>query len=214
MDKVKQYWDEKILPWEHARYSRAVALYPVAWPLRMRFQTAARVIEDRCPRGVRLFELACGSGLLAERLRDHYSAYSGIDISERAIAAARARVVDPRARFTAGDALASDIPACDLTVFLGFTDWLTWEQLRTLFGRLTSRRLLFSYTHAPLWNPYHLYRAAVDRPLSSEAYRARTYSAERLMNLLAEFGYRGEIIMPPRLFNPGALMWAEAITHD
>lgn len=210
----KQFWEKKILKWEKARYSPWLWFYPVSWTVRSRLQGAREVIRRRLPAGSSIMELGCGSGYLAQDLIGRCTQYFGVDIALNAIEAARERVKDPAFRFAAGDAAVYPLAPADLTVFLGLTDWLAEDQLARLFMRIRSKYILFSYTDAARLNPYRLYRVAMDRPVNEDSYRARTYRRAQIERMLEVAGYSFEFVSAPGLLDPGALVWAQRITHD
>ncbi|MBX3020971.1 MAG: class I SAM-dependent methyltransferase [Bdellovibrionales bacterium] len=214
MSEPKTFWENKILRWEKSRYSDWQRYYPPAWPIRRRLEASIQAIHHGLPRGSRVLELGCGSGYLAEALWGYCGHYQGVDIAEGAIAVARQRVPACEFEFFAGDAVNFISQPCDLTVFLGLTDWLTPLELRALFRRVTSKHILFSYTDVALWSPYRLYRAVMDKPTNRDSYRGRNYSATQIQDLLDENGFASHHVLQPTLFNPGALVWATAITHD
>lgn len=210
----KAFWETKILKWERARYSEWLRLYPLSWPIRKRLSDASAAVHRRLPAGGRVLELGCGSGYLAAALTDHCGAYRGVDLAEGAIAVARERVRAPGFEFHAGDAVSHSDGACDLTVFLGLTDWLDPAQLQNLFNGIRSKHILFSYTDVAFWNPYRLYRRLADPPHNPGSYRGRTYTHAQIAALLDENGFWFEYLTRPTLLNPGALIWASAMTHD
>src|SRR4051812_22989237 len=99
----QEFWEKKILLWEDARYSDARAMYPLSWSVRARMRKAEQILLERTDGTSRILELACGSGLLAQKLRGHVAGYFGVDIAHNAIARAKARV--PEFEFRAGDIL-------------------------------------------------------------------------------------------------------------
>jgi SAM-dependent methyltransferase len=205
---AKTYWEQKLLGWEKDRYSRWGSLNPLSWTVRSRFFTAAQLIIDRLPKGGTIFEIECGSGLLAERLTEICDKYTGIDISESAIRVACERINNACFIFKAGDALKIDYGPADLTVLLGVTDWLDEAGVRKMFAKIKSNNILISHTQAPSWSPYSFYRLMMDRPVSKDSYRAFNYSGERIRAMLNEAGYEFEAVTRPTLLNPGALVWA------
>jgi len=139
----KEFWENKILVWEESRYAQKSGdvtekiAGAASSSLRFRVQAAVELLAPFVA-GRKVVELGCGSGFLAESLIAKGAIdYRGIDISERAIDAARQRI--------AGSASASKItfealPVDKLTdlgdaiVFsLGLFDWLTPEEIDKVF---------------------------------------------------------------------------------
>jgi hypothetical protein len=205
----KEFWEKKILNWEKFRYSQWLAFYPLSWSVRARLKKAVRIIAKRASPEWTVCELACGSGLLARKLRGRVGRYQGLDIAQNAIARARLRVADREFEFAAGDVLTSEFPAADLTVFLGLTDWLDERGQEALFAKIDSPRILFSYTQVSPWNPYRLYRKFMDKPSQPGTQRARTFNEAQIGALLARHGYKMERLTRPFLLNPGVLVWAQ-----
>jgi SAM-dependent methyltransferase len=203
----KEFWERKILNWEKLRYSHWLALYPLSWSVRARLRKACKVIARRADAKWTVLELACGSGLLAQKLRGRIAGYRGLDIAQNAIARARQRV--PEFEFNSADVLTTDFAVADLTVFLGLTDWLDERGLDAVFAKLNSPRVLFSYTQVSQWNPYRLYRVFMDKPMKSGTQRARTFNENQIRGLLERHGYRMSRLTRPYLLNPGVLVWAE-----
>jgi SAM-dependent methyltransferase len=198
----QQFWEQKILTWERARYSRWLALYPLSWSVRSRLRRARGILLKRAAKNCSLLELGCGSGRLAEKLQNHVSRYRGIDLAANAVAQARARV--PQLSFTAGDIYAHDLSGFDVTVFLGLTDWV--DDLPALFARLRSPKILFSYTQGRHSRPYHMYRRLMDNP--RPCLHARMYTEREIREALAHCGYEMERLTRPSIMNPGVLVWA------
>jgi SAM-dependent methyltransferase len=204
----KKYWEEKLLSWEQARYSRWASAHPFAWTVRSRFFKASKLISERIPKGSSVFEIGCGSGLLAERLVDIAGQYKGIDIAENAIQLARTRVNHPKFEFYAGDLLDLEYEPADLTVLLGVVDWLDPKGVDHMISKIQSKLILISHTQASQWSPYTLYRKIVDDPNSTDRYGAQNYSVQQLRTIVEKNGYTLEPVTSPSLWNPGALVWS------
>src|SRR6266404_6058674 len=105
----KEFWEKKILAWEEARYSPSRALHPLSWSVRARLHQAEDILRERTTPSTQILELACGSGLLAEKLRGHTRRFHGLDLAHNAIARAKARV--PEFTFAVGDVLTETFPS-------------------------------------------------------------------------------------------------------
>lgn len=205
-NSAKEFWEDKLLPWEEARYSPLGGLSPLSWTVRARLQRAVRMIAERMDPQSSIVELACGSGILAQQIS--CASYYGIDIAANAIQEARQRVVNPAYQFVDGDVLRLAWPQADLTIFLGLTDWLNWPDLQQLFRKLTSPEILFSYTEAGALNPYRLYRRLMDSPQEDRFDHAKMYPTEMVLELLRSHGYEPDTVVAPTAANPGGLVWA------
>lgn len=203
---AKDFWEDKLLAWEEARYSSLGGLSPLSWTVRARLQKAVRLIQERMDVEDSILELACGSGILAQQIR--CARYYGVDIAANAIVEARQRVPNPGYEFVAGDVLELSWPEADLTVFLGLTDWLNPPELERLFAKLASAEILFSYTQAGMLNPYRLYRRFMDSPQADRFDHAKMYSTDSVISLLQRHGYQADTVLAPSTANPGGLVWA------
>jgi SAM-dependent methyltransferase len=210
-DTPKSFWESKILNWEDSRYSARNALNPLSWTVRRRLLQAERIVRERLPAGASVLELGCGSGLLAERLKDHCRNYIGIDIAESAIARAGERGLPETFRFMADDVSQLAPPWADLTIFLGLTDWLSPEQLQTLLSKIKSRDILFSYTEAYNWSPYRLYRNWVDGTRAANYRQARSYTRYDIEAVMSVNNLTMEVLVKAAPHNPGSIIWARRI---
>jgi len=206
--ETKEFWENKIISWEYARYSTWTRFSPFAWTVRSRMNLATEVIFERADKDWKILEMGCGSGVLARRLQPMFSRYVGLDIAETAIAQARSHFLNTSFEFFAQDISRGVLPACDFSVFLGLTDWLTPDDLRHLFFRLSARQLLFSFTDSnkvTKANPYRWYRSWNDNRSSF----GRTYNPEEIRKWLWQAGYSFQIVSASSWKNPGMLIWGE-----
>ncbi len=207
-DSAKEFWEDKILPWEEARYSALGGLSPLSWTVRRRLYKAVKMVHERMHRDCGILELACGSGHLAGYLRGHCARYTGIDIASKAIEEARTRLADPAFVFTDGDVFEVPWSPADLTIFLGLTDWLNPPDLHRLFQKIASPEILFSYTEAGSLNPYRLYRRWMDSPQEERFDHAKMYPTAFMLDLISSYGFKADAVVAPTVANPGGLIWA------
>lgn len=208
MMDARDFWDQKILRWEVMRYSQWTLLHPLSWTVRARLKRAAYTIFARMPSDARILELGCGSGLLADKIKDIYLDYTGLDIAPAAIRRAKDKKYPAGYAFKVADVTTAALPDADCCVFLGLTDWLEEPDLRDLLIRVTATHLLFSYTDAAALSPYRAYRAYLDEPQISRARKARNYPRAHIEDMLAAAGYCGEHIYHAGALDPGAMIWA------
>ena len=108
---------------------------------------AAVLLDALRRRGVtsgRVVDLACGSGILSERLSDAAFDVLGIDLSPDMLALARRRA--PKATFVEGSLLSAELPPCVAVAIVG-------EGVNYLFDETHSKRALaklFRRIHAAL----------------------------------------------------------------
>lgn len=157
--EVKQYWDRKIRLWEASVYDRNTQglspLERLATLFRSlvkgRMEEAAAVLAGWIP-GKTVVDVGCGSGLLAERLLDAGAAkVTGLDIAPAGIASAQDRLVRrgiDRSRYEFREqnlATHPETPQADVTVGLGFLDYLDPSEIVALFRHIRSPKFLFSF---------------------------------------------------------------------
>ena len=153
----KQYWDQKIISWEDSMQSGKPV--PMIERLAAHFRgpliyRANLAVEQLAPiiRGKRVLELGCGSGFFAFNLmaKGSPAEYTGIDISPNAVARATTlaheKGLDKQMTFMAGDVMSMSLPPADVVVGLGFLDYLTGEEIQTLFSRLDAKYIFFSFS--------------------------------------------------------------------
>jgi SAM-dependent methyltransferase len=139
---AKDFWEAKLLGWEQGRYgSPDHPLGFLEW-IANRSSSSLRFRVSIVPELLRPFllnkkvvELGCGSGLVARKLLDYgASSYLGIDIAESAIEKARSRHGnDARIQFQVGRVAGLAPLSADLVLSLGLFDWLTDEEIGTVF---------------------------------------------------------------------------------
>lgn len=152
------YWETKIIEWENSMRDPNKKVSPIEKfaakfrePLKIR---SAKCMEFLLPHvnGKSVLELGCGSGYFAQELvtRGKVRAYQGIDIStmavKRATSLAQEAGLADRMRFTHGNAPALDLPAADITVGLGFLDYLAPAEIETLFRNIKSPYFIFTFS--------------------------------------------------------------------
>jgi SAM-dependent methyltransferase len=145
-DAVRRFYDDNHDGIERARHAR-----------RYYYDAVTRILRARIPSGQRLLDVGCGTGHLLAALEPSYGV--GIDLSARAVAAARERNRGPL-HFFEGDGgdprLLSQLGGpFDAIVIVNtvthFTDvQRTLEHLRAVCH---SRTRLFIYSYSRLWQP-------------------------------------------------------------
>ena len=153
----KGYWDKKIIHWEDSTRSGAQVSFIERLascfrrPLKFRLELCMTILAPFAE-GKTLLELGCGSGFFAYELYDRakFRHITGIDISRNAIE--RAREVCGKKRLTdtftflEGDASSLALPETDITIGLGFLDYLGPEEISSLFKSMKSRYFLFTFS--------------------------------------------------------------------
>lgn len=211
----KKFWDDKILGWEESRYSTSKGqslLEKLAGrasqSLRFRLQMAVQLLVPHA-KGRRVVEVGCGSGLLAEPILERGAAsYIGIDISDTAINAARQRVaasgLAKRAEFAAADVLSFPLldTGADLVLSLGLLDWLTLDEIRTLFQNASGLEFIHSFSEKRFSLGQLIHRAYVNISYGHRtgAYIPRYYQAHEVVNVVRPFApAEVRVVRDPRL---------------
>jgi SAM-dependent methyltransferase len=151
----REYWDKKIISWEDSWQGTGkpslierIGGY-FRKPLAVRSELAAELLIPRV-RDKRILELGAGSGHFAFELfeKGHPSHYTCLDISDQAVKRAThlAREKGLADNFTIdqADIATAELPEADITIGLGFLDYLSLDEIRSLFARLESPKFLFS----------------------------------------------------------------------
>lgn len=153
----KQYWDEKIIEWEDSMKGRQEVSFIEKLAARFRKSLSYRsaLAEDMVKPfvgGKKVLDLGCGSGFFAFQLYEqaHPEHITGIDISSRAIARAEEiaaeRGLTSAFTFQEGDVAGMALPEVEVTVGLGFFDYLTLPEITQLFNNLRTKHFLFSFS--------------------------------------------------------------------
>lgn len=152
-----QYWDNKIIEWEDSiKGNRNVSFIErlaarFRKPLKIRMEMCLSLLKDFA-KDKKILELGCGSGYFAFRLYNQSQPKKiiGIDISHNAIKRANIIAKDlklsKKINFIEKDVNLADIPAADITVGLGFLDYLTDKEINDLFRNMKSKYFLFTFS--------------------------------------------------------------------
>ena len=153
----KDYWNRKIIEWEDSMKQKAnismietLASY-IRKPLIQARSEISLQMLDKHVRNKHVLELGCGSGFFAFELynRCNPKHIAGIDISNNAIERAQKIASNNRLTnkitFLKGDAIFTKQPQADITVGLGFLDYLSPEEIKTLFENISSPYFFFSF---------------------------------------------------------------------
>jgi len=153
----KAYWDKKIIEWEDStkRSSGISFIERIASifrkPLRIRAEMCMDILQPFTT-GKRLLELGCGSGIFAFELYKicKFKHMTGVDISRNAIKRARETCKEKKLTdvftFLERDASSVALPETDITIGLGFLDYLGPEEIKSLFNEMKSKYFLFTFS--------------------------------------------------------------------
>ncbi|PIT93580.1 hypothetical protein COU00_03635 [Candidatus Falkowbacteria bacterium CG10_big_fil_rev_8_21_14_0_10_43_11] len=167
---IKAYWDKKIIDWENSIVKRGTfsAVEKLAGyfrkPLVFRAELCLKLLAPFI-NGKTILELGCGSGFFAFELSQRGAAKKiiGIDISPNAVKRAKEinaqRSVPAVCDFLEADASAlATLPAADITIGLGFLDYLTQAEIKLIFEKNKSKYFLFTFSEKKfsLWRYVHI----------------------------------------------------------
>ncbi|MDP3735405.1 MAG: class I SAM-dependent methyltransferase [bacterium] len=153
----REYWDNKIIAWEDSLSSSEGLSFVETLaskfrkPLKVRSELCLDILKKNA-RNKSVLELGCGSGYFAFRMRREAGPHSivGVDVSRRAIERARRLQkeldITGGLAFIEGDANSIHLPKADITVGLGFLDYLTAEEIVALFKNLKSEYFVFTFS--------------------------------------------------------------------
>lgn len=153
----KQYWENKIIEWEDSMKGAGGISFveKVAAgfrkPLRHRSTMSLQLLSPLV-RAKTVLDLGCGSGFFDFALYDSTKPAKiiGIDISSQAVKRAQTTAKERNlvgvCQFIEGDAAYMSLPETDFVVGLGFLDYLTLSEIRSLFKGLRSEYFLFSFS--------------------------------------------------------------------
>lgn len=223
---AKEFWENKILPWENGRYetdtSSPALLERLAdrasRSLRFRIEITGRLLAPHVA-GKKVVELGCGSGILTERiLQAGATSYTGYDIAESAISAARERA----RTFERADSVkyelkpVSDLPPLDADIVfsLGLLDWLTDDELEILFKQSGDADYFHAIAEKRSSISQLIHRAYVQISYGHRtgAYRPRYYTIEDIRRISAPTNDRSIFVYRDPRLSFGALLSTLPIT--
>jgi SAM-dependent methyltransferase len=190
----KQFWEAKLLAWEEGRYGRPDRPRGLlewianrsSMSLRFRVAITPELLRPYLA-GRRVLELGCGCGIIAGKLIEHGAAsYLGIDIAESAIEKARSRYGnDARLQFQVGNV--ADLPSlsADLIVSLGLFDWLTDDEIASVFRQSSKADFLHAIAERRPGIQQWLHRSYVQLAYGyrTDSYRPRYFTCDHIKSL-------------------------------
>ncbi len=213
----KQFWEGKLLAWEQGRYGsldRPRGL--LEWianrssmSLRFRVAITPELLRPYLA-NKRVVELGCGSGIMAGKLIEYgVASYLGVDIAESAIETARARHGDnPKVRFLAISV--ADMPplSADLVVSLGLFDWLTDDEITSVFRKSGSADFLHAIAERRPGVQQWLHRSYVQLAYGyrTDSYRPRYFKFGHVSRLATVAINRPIYVFRSRRLSFGALV--------
>ena len=153
----KEYWNRKIIEWENSMsqkkenvpiIERLASLF--RGPLRHRSEITMKILH-RFVKDKTVLELGCGSGFFAFELFENSKTkhITGIDIAQNAIKRAKKitaeRQLTDKFTFIEGDVASVTLPEVDVTIGLGFFDYLSPEEIKFLFRNIRTSYFLFTF---------------------------------------------------------------------
>ena len=152
----KTYWTKKIIEWEDSMkpgrkvsfIERLASLF--RGPLKGRSDLCMEMILPYVPEKT-VLEIGCGSGYFALDLfeRGHPTHITGLDISEEALKRAAELVAEKGLSnsftFQEGEAPLLSLPEADIVLGLGFLDYLSLDEIESLFSKMQCTHFLFTF---------------------------------------------------------------------
>jgi len=152
----REYWDRKIIEWENSMsqkeevpfIERLASLFRRA--LKHRAEISLNILNDFI-KDKSVLEIGCGSGYFAQKLIEQCKIkhITGIDISRYAVERARKisaeRQLTDKCAFIEGDVNSVTLPETDVTIGLGVLDYLSPEDIKSLFKNMKSPFFLFTF---------------------------------------------------------------------
>lgn len=196
----KDFWEKKILTWEEGRYEPRKAKGGLmeriadasSMSLRYRIRVAVELLEPHI-KGRSVLEIGCGSGLIAQRLIEAgASRYVGIDIAEAAIKIANQRKAEQgwSERISFRVDTVRDMPAVteDVVLSLGVLDWLTDDELETMFAKQGKADFLHAIAEQRVSVQQMLHKAYVHLSYGHRtgAYKPRYFPAATIARMAAK----------------------------
>jgi SAM-dependent methyltransferase len=145
------FWNNKILQWEAAKYGRKLPLIDLNQNVKNRRSLAHKLLATQVAEK-NVLEIGCGSGWMAEKvLQAGAQSYTGLDISPVAIQRAKQLYQEKNCHFQAIahlSELRNLAVAPEICFSLGLTDWLNPEELDLLAEYSRDKFYLHSYSSA------------------------------------------------------------------
>ena len=202
-----EYWDRKILGWERSRYDSIWAGLPSSWSVRARRTKTQRLLShwmQSTKEPVKTIDLGCGSGYLLDGLNlSSLSTYIGVDLSPRAISAAKVKY--PKHTFVCANLTELQPVRSDVIVALGLLDWIEPDNLWTFLKNSHWEKAIVSYTSSGLGLKsavYWWYRKLFDL----SGIRAKSYSNSYIEGALNKNGLLIEAQFADWTLKPGNLL--------
>jgi SAM-dependent methyltransferase len=221
----KQFWESKILAWEHGRYSkpdRPMSL--LEWiadrssmSLRYRIVVTPELLRPFLA-NKRVVELGCGSGLLAGTLIEYGAkGYLGVDIAEPAIEKARETYRGrDQIEFVVSDIGSLPRISADLVVSLGLFDWLTDDEIADVFRKSGSADFLHAIAERRRGVQQWLHRSYVQLAYGyrTMSYRPRYFTYDQIRRLATAADNRRIYAFRSWRLSFGALISSLPISKD
>lgn len=224
----RTFWDDKIISWENDRYvshdKAETWLERVASrasdSLRFRLRATGEILSQHVA-GKHVLELGCGSGFLAARLISAGAAsYTGMDISEIAIANAR-RLAEgsefaDQIDFEVGSIAEMPTTNGGLVFSLGLLDWLTDDELDRMFAATKGADFLHAIAEKRPSISQWLHRAYVQISYGHRTgqYRPRYFSVPEIEAMFRRYSDKPIKVFRDSRLSFGALLTTFDFNHE
>jgi SAM-dependent methyltransferase len=154
---MRDYWGSEIGHWARTSYERSHVsglvskfMAHLRSSVEARAITAGKILAPHV-KGKTLLDLGCGHGGFAlSMLEAGATRVIGWDIAPQAIELANEQVkklgVGDRAEFKVALVEDANFPETDFVTGLGLLDWMPPHEIKTMLGRLSGRKAMFSYS--------------------------------------------------------------------
>ena len=153
----KDYWDNKIIEWEDSLQNPKKVSFIES--LASKFRKPLKIRRAMCfdllkkvGKGKTILELGCGSGYFAINVLQKIKPKKiiGMDISSSAIQRAnklkKELHLPNNIEFIEGDTTIENLPKAEITIGLGFLDYLTKNEIRALIKKINSKYVIFTFS--------------------------------------------------------------------
>src|SRR3989344_536038 len=190
----KDYWDNKIIEWEDSLQNPKKVSFIES--LASKFRKPLKVRRAMCfdllkkvGKGKTILELGCGSGYFAINVLQKIKPRKiiGMDISSSAIQRANKLKKDlklsGKIEFIEVDTTLANLPKADITIGLGFLDYLTKEEIRALMKKINSKYAIFTFSERKVSLTRYLHIAYL---ISQKCPKHYYYTKKEIASLVKE----------------------------
>jgi len=190
----KDYWDNKIIEWEDSLQNPKKVSFIES--LASKFRKPLKIRRAMCfdllkkvGKGKTILELGCGSGYFAINVLQKIKPKKiiGMDISSSAIQRAnklkKELHLPNNIEFIEGDTTIENLPKAEITIGLGFLDYLTKNEIRALIKKINSKYVIFTFSEKKVSLKRYLHIAYL---ISQRCPKHHYYTKKEIASLIKE----------------------------